>query len=474
MRQVSRSQVTAMHWPVLEPLEVEEGEPRPVALSKPVCVAGARSKVNLPLPSPLVSRAHALFVADDHGVYVRDLASRNHVYLNETPVRESVLADGDVVRIGPFSFRCAKGFAHEDGADGHAPAARLQSLEGEKSFALEGRSAVIGSRHDCDIPVPEAAPVHAVIFQRNGRWFIRDLRSPTGTVVNENLVGQIELQPGDAIRIGDSHFRYDQLPTEGAEAALPVAPAAEPQEKVEHSGELAPAAEVQPPAETAPPESDKAESVRETVPAASAPEPAKPPEPQAAHDEFDLTPLLEEPAVATPALPPGVPPPEPPGEPNNTEPIHTAQQATHEDFFEPDEVIPFRDDPRQETSGAPRSRPAEPPEPSTTAGATDHRDEMSPPHPGQLAEAAVSPTSEAAASPDQIGDSGRPERDVVEQFSGLLEELSENVEQIQTVWQELKTNPDASMATQNPGASTPTDQKTSAEIPSRSAPTPTA
>src|SRR5688572_26752646 len=75
----------------------------PVALNKAVCVIGRRWGVHPPLASKLVSKLHALIVRERDGVYVRDLASRNHVFVNDQPVRETDLTTGDVVRVGPYA-----------------------------------------------------------------------------------------------------------------------------------------------------------------------------------------------------------------------------------------------------------------------------------------------------------------------------------------------------------------------------------
>src|SRR5687768_13451840 len=86
-------------WPMLKPVGPEPGGPS-VILDLPVCVVGARSKVHLPLDSPLVSKSHALIVdgGPDDGIYVRDLASRNHLYVNGSRVREAPLRPADLLR----------------------------------------------------------------------------------------------------------------------------------------------------------------------------------------------------------------------------------------------------------------------------------------------------------------------------------------------------------------------------------------
>src|SRR5690349_5008611 len=76
-------------------------------LGRAVTVVGSRNRSHLHLLSRSVSKSHALIVNTDDGVYVRDLASRTHVFVNGQQVRESDLHDGDVLKIGSFTFQYA-------------------------------------------------------------------------------------------------------------------------------------------------------------------------------------------------------------------------------------------------------------------------------------------------------------------------------------------------------------------------------
>jgi hypothetical protein len=49
---------------------------------------------------------------------------------------------------------------------------------------------------------------HAVIFQRDGGWWLADRGSTNGTAVNDRQVqGEIGLRPGDVVAIGDVRLR---------------------------------------------------------------------------------------------------------------------------------------------------------------------------------------------------------------------------------------------------------------------------
>lgn len=65
-----------------------------------------RSEHNdLCLPSPYLSRHHAVIVGTPDGYYVVDLNSVNGVLLNGNPVARAVLCDHDVLTLGPFRVK---------------------------------------------------------------------------------------------------------------------------------------------------------------------------------------------------------------------------------------------------------------------------------------------------------------------------------------------------------------------------------
>jgi pSer/pThr/pTyr-binding forkhead associated (FHA) protein len=263
MRQMPRTEAESHHWPILEPLS--GNRERPIALNKPVCVAGDRARVNLPLPSDIVSRAHALFLSDEHGIYVRDLASRNHLFINDEPVREAELHDGDRVTIGPYVFRCDGAQAEQANGVAHAPDSELRTLDGGTHVPLSQRSIVIGRREDCDVVVEGdlVSPAHAVIFELDGRHHIRDLRSRHGTFVNDKRIGQSDLSHGDQIRIGDAALIYD--------AATPAVK--------EGESEAGSSAAIAPESEEPPLDAETEEA---------APSPAAPPQ------DLDIIPLMDD------------------------------------------------------------------------------------------------------------------------------------------------------------------------------------
>jgi EAL domain-containing protein (putative c-di-GMP-specific phosphodiesterase class I) len=64
---------------------------------------------SLVLPSGHVSKAHAEIYTDGLILRVRDLGSRNGTFVNRQAIWDSALREGDILHIGDFEFRLARG-----------------------------------------------------------------------------------------------------------------------------------------------------------------------------------------------------------------------------------------------------------------------------------------------------------------------------------------------------------------------------
>jgi len=82
--------------------------------------------------------------------------------------------------------------------------------EGEHFDLFGGIS--LGRSPDADIRLDDryASGIHVRVFNRSGRYFVEDLNSTNGTLLNSReLHGEAPLNPGDSIRIGDTEFRFE-------------------------------------------------------------------------------------------------------------------------------------------------------------------------------------------------------------------------------------------------------------------------
>ena len=196
--------------PVLTPLGSHTGKPS-LPLGRPFTLIGSRHRAHLHLLSRTVSKSHAAIIAAGTGLYVRDLASRERIYVNDKKVREANLTTGDIVRIGSFVFKYNDPAARQRPKSGPQALAASLSIEGnDLPTPIDQRTLVIGRRPTCDLPLVElsASTIHAIIFEVDGQHYIRDLGSRTGTLVNGAPVHQRRLINNDTIKIGETTMRY--------------------------------------------------------------------------------------------------------------------------------------------------------------------------------------------------------------------------------------------------------------------------
>jgi pSer/pThr/pTyr-binding forkhead associated (FHA) protein len=265
--------------PTLTPTGHFAGKPT-LPISRSVTLIGSRKQARLQLISSSVSQSHALIVNADSGPYIRDLASREHTLVNGIEVREGALADGDEIQIGRFSFRF-NASPHTQPIEAvrnirRAAAGRLEVDGGEMPLAFEGKSMLIGRRDTCDIPLLEesVSTTHAIVFEMDGRRYIRDLASRTGTLVNGKAIHQIELSPGDEIKIGDTSMRYQ---TDGQPVDEMFAPPVVPADLGAVADDLIELEPTPAPTAAAAPPPQRAIRDRAPLPTAREPEPAPAP-----------------------------------------------------------------------------------------------------------------------------------------------------------------------------------------------------
>ncbi|HKO38324.1 MAG TPA: FHA domain-containing protein [Solirubrobacterales bacterium] len=109
-------------------------------------------------------------------------------------------------------FHAAPAYAEAPrGPDGWLIAERGGGLESEQRFDLIGGLS-IGRSKDADVRIDDryASSIHARVLSREGRFFVEDMNSTNGTLLNgATLKGEAELVDRDTIQIGDTIFRFE-------------------------------------------------------------------------------------------------------------------------------------------------------------------------------------------------------------------------------------------------------------------------
>ena len=88
---------------------------------------------------------------------------------------------------------------------------RSDNLAADTRFDLFG-GATLGRSSQADISFEDryASGLHARVYPRGDRYFVEDMNSTNGTLLNgASLVGENELADGYTISIGDTTFRFE-------------------------------------------------------------------------------------------------------------------------------------------------------------------------------------------------------------------------------------------------------------------------
>ncbi|MGE5409217.1 MAG: FHA domain-containing protein [Syntrophothermus sp.] len=109
-------------------------------------------------------------------------------------------------------FHAPQGFAGAPhGSDAWLVAERGGGLERDQRFDLIGGLS-IGRSKDADVRISDryASSIHARVFERGGRYYVEDMNSTNGTLLNgARLDGEAEAIDGDTVQIGDTEFRLE-------------------------------------------------------------------------------------------------------------------------------------------------------------------------------------------------------------------------------------------------------------------------
>ena len=97
------------------------------------------------------------------------------------------------------------------GGDAWLIAAGGGGLSPGERFDLFG-GLTIGRSQDADVQISDryASGLHCRVFNRGSAYYIEDMRSTNGTLLNDaTLEAEVPLHEGDVIRIGDTELRFE-------------------------------------------------------------------------------------------------------------------------------------------------------------------------------------------------------------------------------------------------------------------------
>jgi two-component system cell cycle response regulator len=97
-------------------------------LNAPSLVIGRSSKCDIQIDQESISRNHTKIVNTGKSILIRDLGSTNGTYVNDEPIDEYVMRDGDLIKIGRTIFKFLTGGNIENAY--HEEIYRLTTIDG--------------------------------------------------------------------------------------------------------------------------------------------------------------------------------------------------------------------------------------------------------------------------------------------------------------------------------------------------------
>jgi pSer/pThr/pTyr-binding forkhead associated (FHA) protein len=206
-------------------------------LEKGIVEIGRSPECDITLAGARVSRRHARVICSPEACVLRDLNSANGVLVNGRPIDQITLQVGDLIHIGEYTLRFAaavsSAFVHDmtaiDSLSDLDQTLRLTALDTTLNETVDARLAVhtpqgtweytlheggarIGRALDNDIVLPllRVSRYHAVVEEVAGGFFVRDLRSANGTLLNGRAVDRRRLPNGATIQIGEATLIFKQ------------------------------------------------------------------------------------------------------------------------------------------------------------------------------------------------------------------------------------------------------------------------
>lgn len=191
----------------------------PLRGKKPLII-GRAPYCDITLSDPRVSARHAKIEQTPQGFVLSDLGSRQGTYVNGRAVQQVVLRGGERVRLGHTELAFATTSSGDMSSLGaqvprsDSPIAYLAIVVGAHEFGNRqpvNADIVLGRYTGCPLDLSADALIsqrHAWLGYKDGKWYIADMSSGNGTLVNGAAITSHWLHSGDEIQLGNTRIRF--------------------------------------------------------------------------------------------------------------------------------------------------------------------------------------------------------------------------------------------------------------------------
>jgi len=179
---------------------------RQIVIDKPRLTIGRRPYNDIMLDDLTVSGEHALLLTRAGASVIEDLRSRNGTLVNDEPVIQRALLDGDRIEIGIYRLQYVIEPLITEG-DRPPEWACVEALSGDAIGKVIAIDRAI-------VSLSNASGQVAVIARRKNGFFITHLEGTTFPLVNGESTGLIShlLRADDLIELAGTIFRFSYAP----------------------------------------------------------------------------------------------------------------------------------------------------------------------------------------------------------------------------------------------------------------------
>ena len=172
-------------------------------LKGPSMVIGRDRSADIHLDNRALSRNHARLEKKGAAIWIADLGSQNGTHVNGEKLTEpKLLHNEDIVEVGRYRIS-VEGV---DEASPDQPVIKLAGPEGEHRFLMMDDELVIGRSPSSDIAIAHKSisRKHVKISKQDSQFFVEDLGSQNGTMLNDlQLTAPTPFGPDDIIQMSE-------------------------------------------------------------------------------------------------------------------------------------------------------------------------------------------------------------------------------------------------------------------------------
>lgn len=200
-----------------------------IACRRVVTLIGSRPGCKVHIAHPQIAPVHAAIVNTGSEIILLDLLTRAGTLLNGLKIEHEVIADGDLLAVGPVEFRIRlrqaepsdNGDLHPFDLDLTPHAVALEHMPSGRVLQPKRKVCLLGRKEGCDIQADDdsVSRAHALLFQFYGHPVIFDLLSRNRTLVNDAAVVYRALTDNDVIGLGGARFRVRVVESKVVERA---------------------------------------------------------------------------------------------------------------------------------------------------------------------------------------------------------------------------------------------------------------